>query len=329
MPTLYTTGEECHDFCALLPHAETGVAFTNSVACRTLQATDGENPTASCAAAAPGGGDVCGKTCETYCEIFAKLCAGYCHDNPNTCLESDPDCVRRCGGLRVDGATRALPGGTYDKDDNYDLDDSLQCRVRHLVAAVSKPELHCGHAAFVPTAHCSDPDDQAPSCDDFCKLTVEGACVGPFQVYENETQCVKVCDAMAQAGHQGKNGDTRVVGSPTDTVGCRWNHAHFALLHPETHCPHIGPGGESVCGDNCEFFCLLKAQACGGSELPADCQASCSNIPNPEKFTLAAAKKGGNTLECRLLHVMRALEKPQTAADECPVVNGDKACSAN
>src|SRR5882672_7390333 len=170
------------------------------------QALDTENQSASCSRAGPGGGGWCGALCDTYCAVFPLVCGAFCNKHPDNCTGMDADCQRRCIGLHVKGATQDLSGGPYNKDE-FSSGDSLQCRIRYLVDAVSTPDPYCGYAAFNPTGKCSDPDEQLPRCEDFCKLTVSAACVDALSVYESDTQCRAVCGAMVRAGKQGTDGD--------------------------------------------------------------------------------------------------------------------------
>jgi hypothetical protein len=124
-----------------------------------------------------------------------------------------------------------------------------------------------------------------------------------------------------------------------NTMGCRSWHTFNSLIDPGSHCGHTGPGGDGHCGvdtpdatGNCASYCKLAQVACAadfttkfGSE--AACLVDCSTQPDAfgakhdSKYRIATAQTG-NTLQCRLLHVSRALSD----ATECPSALGQGMC---
>jgi hypothetical protein len=342
-PAVYSDENSCRKFCTKLEEDEyivkMGTRTVDPIECRTRWVNDNENPIASCSAGSPTGGAECGNICELYCELYRDTCTDFCEDDPSVCtVPPEDDCVRQCESLRVDGKSATLKGGTYDQVANYN-DDSLQCRVLHLVNAISGGTTHCGHSGFNSNSHCVDDPTAAPNCSEYCKV-VEGACTadGDTAVYESLDQCAAVCDAMTDADLLGTNGDGAYTadGPPEDspnTIGCRRTHSYFAFAAPENHCSHAGPLGAPACVEPCESFCVLKQQACPADPEQTDeqCMAECAKIEGANEapdYTVAAGKDGGD-FNCRVLHLVRALELDEDArGPECGIVAGTTRCPA-
>jgi len=124
-----------------------------------------------------------------------------------------------------------------------------------------------------------------------------------------------------------------------NTMGCRSWHTFNSLIDPASHCGHTGPGGDGHCGldapdktGNCVAYCRLAETACGTGfaakyASQTACQVDCSTQPDAfgakqdNKYKIATSLTG-NTLQCRLLHVSRALSD----AAECPSALGQDAC---
>jgi hypothetical protein len=138
-------------------------------------------------------------------------------------------------------------------------------------------------------------------------------------------QCKAVCAALPP----GTNGD-----QSQNTAGCRLYHCYNSLLNPLGHCGHTGPGGDAHCGTdmpddtgNCHAYCILLEKACGADFMTkyggvqANCQKECSALPGAKKdsgYKISMAQTGA-TVQCRLLHVSRALSDMA----ECPAAFGN------
>ena len=120
-------------------------------------------------------------------------------------------------------------------------------------------------------------------------------------------------------------------------------------MDPDTHCPHTGPGGDGHCGSNalpatgdtgnCDSYCLLAAKACTVTASPTDnftttfpggqtdCLSQCVKLsgagPSLPYSVAPAMLPKGNTLQCRLLHVSRALTTPTA---DCAAALGAAPC---
>ncbi|HEY1533342.1 MAG TPA: hypothetical protein VGF76_04975 [Polyangiaceae bacterium] len=330
----YADISTCLGICALIPPGSAIEKTGNSLVCRLNQLAIQESPSAepsslaeACARSGPGGNGACGTDCESYCQLYKAACQA---DQPNLTSEQyDQDtCVSKCQGLS--------DPGTFDTDLNY-TGDTLQCRLVHTSAATVDPATHCVHAQLqaqgqaIPPGPCTDDPKSAPDCDSFCTLEM-AECQGPDQIYADTPQCLAVCGALPL----GTIGDTS-----QNTVGCRKYHSYNAMLDPDTHCSHTGPGGDGHCGDmatgNCESYCILAEAACGAT-VPgvsptatfettylnsAGCQKACAKLPGAAHDSGYSLDAKGNNVQCLLLHASKALSTP---ADDCAAALGAAPC---
>jgi hypothetical protein len=330
----YADISTCLGICALLPPGSPIEKTGNTLACRVNQLAIQESPSAeaatlpeACARSGPGGNGACGSNCESYCQLYKAACLA---DQPDlTSAQYDQDtCVAKCAGLD--------DTGTFDTDVNY-TGDTLQCRLIHTSAATVDPETHCVHAQLQaqgqanPEGPCTDDPKSAPDCDSFCTLEM-AECQATDQIYADKSQCLAVCKALPI----GTVGDTS-----QNTVGCRKYHSYNAMLDPDTHCSHTGPGGDGHCGDmatgNCESYCILAQAACSATVTgvpptatfettyidPAGCQKACAKLPgaaHDSGYTLTAT---GSNVQCLLLHASKALTTP---GDDCAAALGAAPC---
>ncbi len=340
----YSDRSTCLGICALLPPGEAIEKTGNTVVCRLNQLSNqlitGEASTLAdtCAKAGPGGADVCGSNCESYCQLYQAACQA---NQPQLDMTPQYDsklCVAACQGLR--------DTGSFDTDANYH-GDTLQCRLVHTSAATVNPEEHCVHAqlqaqgqALPDPGPCLDDATKVkPDCDSYCQLEL-AECTGNDAAYEDSAQCHAVCEALDKG---------LVTDISQNTVGCRKYHSYNALVDPDTHCPHTGPGGDGHCGSdalpatgdtgNCDSYCLLASKACTAVTSPlnnfttafpsgqAQCLSQCVKLngagPSLPYSVAPASLPKGNTVQCRLLHVSRALTAP---ADECDAALGAAPC---
>jgi hypothetical protein len=315
---VYRTDEACQGLCNSLPLGDIDEpADTNTIACRLEHAIlAGESEaTLNCGAAGPGGGNLCGSDCESYCYLFDQICG-----SP---FDTNEECLDKCRAFRDEP--------TFDVNAYYDV-DSVECRLIHLANA-SNDESHCGHAAFQSNDHCYPPKDAEPVCEDMCRVAMV-ACQGEDSVYDDTATCLATCGALPK----GTNTDTE-----QNTVGCRHYHSYNSILGPATHCSHAAPGGAGHCGEideglgNCESYCWLAETACptafaavfpGGEE---ECIPACQEFPgvtnNPdtidvnetEQYSVALGEERNPAFvwQCRILHVSRALVRGTNDAVEC------------
>ncbi len=321
---LYATDDTCYGICKHLDLGDPNEPTGDTLACRSNQLTLAQQTNEPggaadyCAHAGPATNGACATNCESYCSLYTAVCNG--PNAPVTAPIEPDDCVAKCKGLTDTHG--------FDVNTNY-YGDTLQCRFVHTSAATLDASEHCPHAALPATGPClgMDPTMVVPDCTSFCQLeTTE--CTGALQQYDTVAQCMDVCGALDKGTADDESGNT---------VACRKYHSYNALLDPNTHCPHTGPGGDGHCGSvalpdsgstgNCESYCTLFASACASDfsatfKDQATCDAACAMLdgagPN-SGYSIAAS---GNNVQCRLLHTARAFEDPT----ECAAAQGAAPC---
>lgn len=164
-------------------------------------------------------------------------------------------------------------------------------------------------------------DGGAPAslCDEYCQI-VEATCTDDQDQWFSSTLCLLHCELLPQ----GERGDQ--VGN---TVGCRLFNAERAQVNGEfaIHCPRAGPGGDGVCGSNCESYCTVMQQACAAEFTEdhngiVDCIDDCTaNVPDLGGYN--ASIQEGNSIQCRLYHLGAATDDPD---QHCEHAAGDAIC---
>lgn len=321
---IYPSHEICETLCAHFPAGDSDNPEGNTVACRAEQArlagTTGE-PRVHCPSAGPGGNARgnnvgCGTDCEAYCYLHPRLC-----DIEGESPLEEEECLRQCAGLREKP--------TFSIDVDYDGEDSLECRLVHLTSAAAAPDAHCWHAAMAPRPEspCDDLPGAPVQCDVYCDLVMT-ACVDDHQMYENTEQCLATCEALPPGSAEDEI---------EDTVGCRRYHSYNALAAPAAHCLHAGPTGDGHCGtENCTSYCTILQAACesefavefqdGADAGPlGGCVEACMRLDgaNADESNYSVNPEAeGDTLGCRTLHAVRALND----ANECAAAFGGAPC---
>jgi hypothetical protein len=175
-----------------------------------------------------------------------------------------------------------------------------------------------GTSAVAPTAGAGGGSDSL--CATYCSQVQDG-CTGDFAVYTSDSTCLGVCGALPA----GSAGDE--IG---DTVECRLRQVTNAVEtgEPDQHCPKAGPGGDGVCGQNCESYCVLLQSLCTAHfdatfDGLAACTAACADLPDVGGFSTAINQ--GDSIQCRLWHVSAAAVDPST---HCPHAAGEGPCAA-
>jgi len=151
------------------------------------------------------------------------------------------------------------------------------------------------------------PSGRASLCEQYCAAVMTG-CTGEHTQYTDLDACLSECPYFAE-------------GSPEDTSGntlyCRLNYALKAPSEPVTYCTWAGPGGDDMCGSNCEGFCTLMTAACTPSTAASNdyfpdndaCLAACESLPQvgPYDAVDTSITGGADNYECRLYHVGAAI----------------------
>jgi hypothetical protein len=159
-------------------------------------------------------------------------------------------------------------------------------------------------------------------CREYCSTVME-ACTDENAVYPRIETCLGVC-ARLEPGDEFEH-------TNANNVACRLRQARLALRSPDdarTTCRSAGPGGDGICGTNCEAYCELLDETCPKEFAEIDdCPEICKGIPDLRAGSLLAE---GNTLQCRLLHVGNATLDTKThcphssAAPTKPCIDNDE-----
>jgi hypothetical protein len=102
--------------------------------------------------------------------------------------------------------------------------------------------------------------------------------------------------------------------SSGNTLGCRITHANNAAGNANLHCRHAGPGGDAVCGANCEGFCTIVLGSCTGGQQQfggdlGTCMTACAGFATAPPYVANAT---GDNFACRLYHATAAAANPTT-----------------
>ncbi len=135
-------------------------------------------------------------------------------------------------------------------------------------------------------------------CADYCTRALTN-CKGDLELYPNLEFCLAVCAALPPGERTDTSGNT---------VGCRLHFAQSAAsIEKELNCSAAGPGGNGICGDNCESWCTLEANVCPSIYASTDdCMAACQTFPVLGSYNDTIPTQSGNSFECRLYHVTAA-----------------------
>ena len=155
----------------------------------------------------------------------------------------------------------------------------------------------------------------APTCADYC-AKIATNCTAANQQYSSAATCMASCALFPV----GTTADTS-----GNTLGCRAYHANNAATGPTVHCRHAGPGGDGVCGANCDGFCTIVQGACSTQPTPpyADkpaCMAACANFATTPVYDQSV--QTGNSLACRMYHATAATTTPSPHCNHVKIAGG-------
>ena len=203
----------------------------------------------------------------------------------------------------------------------------LEARLLRLAGlALVLASVDCSSALGIEDASCdpalsechaskaSDAVQSSPLCEEYCD-SVLANCQGAFGVYVGRATCLSVCRLLPEGGV----GDTHV-----NSVRCRLHQAQLAaeVDEPGVHCPGAGPGGDALCGSNCDGLCTLMLGACRVFDSEEACQADCRSVPDQNGFNIS--QSAGNSLQCRLWHASAA---SQADVPHCVHASGSAPCT--
>lgn len=155
-------------------------------------------------------------------------------------------------------------------------------------------------------------------CERYCS-TVTEHCTGSFAVYTSYGTCLAVCDRLPEGTEGARTGNS---------LQCRLGAAQSAKGEVPHYCPIAGPGGNGVCGTNCESLCSLRARVCAGFSAGdlESCSSECAKLQDLGNYStdLDVGQYAGPHVQCRLYHLSAA------AADDpeqhCSHVDGAAPC---
>lgn len=167
-------------------------------------------------------------------------------------------------------------------------------------------------------------------CDTYCDL-IQSACTGQNQQFASPEACHGMCATYPPG---------TLFDDTSDTLGCRIHlllQSRAMIESPE--CRAAGPGGEGVCGANCDSFCVSMMVVCPGSYADLeDCHRACSSLVDCHDYAVPASgaqSPDDPSLQCRIYHLSaaaqdlgsrsgRELTEPQT--HHCPHAAGLTKC---
>jgi len=146
------------------------------------------------------------------------------------------------------------------------------------------------------------------TCANYC-TAITANCTGTNQQFSGMNECMSSCMHYPVGVAADTSGNT---------LGCRTYHAGAAMTGPDVHCRHAGPGGDGVCGANCESFCALVLGECTGALMQyggdmGTCMTACAGFATTPAYN--SSQTSGNTFACRLYHATAASVNPTT---HCP-----------
>jgi hypothetical protein len=153
-------------------------------------------------------------------------------------------------------------------------------------------------------------------CERYCGEVME-TCTGEYQLYASTETCLGTCAHLAA----GTEGDTE-----GNTIECRRTQAQRArqTLERGEYCRRAGPGGDGVCGTNCEGFCAIVIPVCGATAFGSDeeCLEVCSGVPDSHDYHVPVPNE--DSIQCRLYHATSST----VATEHCSHARGDIKCVA-
>jgi hypothetical protein len=153
-----------------------------------------------------------------------------------------------------------------------------------------------------------DAGQGAVSCAEYCGV-LQKNCTAPTEVFVSVAGCLAACKTLPLGTRADTSGNT---------VGCRLHYATSAgtIGEKDANCSAAGPGGNSVCGTNCDGFCSIVQATCSGIYATERiCNLACERIPDKQSYNDTILT--GNSVQCRLYHasaatVDQALHCPHT-----------------
>ena len=168
------------------------------------------------------------------------------------------------------------------------------------------------------------------TCQSYCEL-LQSTCVGANAQFSSIDACLGLCSTFPPGSLDDTDGNT---------LGCRIHVLETAKAMIESSdCAAAGPGGNGVCGSNCESYCTSMMVVCPQTfESLGDCTAVCAPLIECGTYAVGATTPNNPSIQCRLYHLSAASINIQSAmagtptdsqTTHCPHASGQTECIAD
>jgi hypothetical protein len=170
----------------------------------------------------------------------------------------------------------------------------------------------------------------ALSCESYCNLLQE-TCVGNNLQFSSIDACIGLCSTFPVGTLDDKSGHT---------LGCRIHVLETSKAMIESSdCAAAGPGGNGVCGSNCESYCISMQTVCPASYESGElCHDACQPLIECGDYYVDPNITPDNpSVQCRLYHLSAAAinllgatpgEQTDSQIKHCPHADGTTECIA-
>jgi hypothetical protein len=155
-------------------------------------------------------------------------------------------------------------------------------------------------------------------CNEYCDK-VMNICTGDNAVFPKREQCMGFCTKL-------EPGDDEEF-EKTNTVACRLHVLASAALEA-SDCKAAGPGGNGICGTDCDAYCTVYPLACPKDFAYGDtagCLKACNGLVDQDRYNLTDDHEG-DTIECRLVHTSSATVAPDEHCPHATIVPAEPWC---
>jgi len=194
---------------------------------------------------------------------------------------------------------------------------------RTLIAVSVLTAAFAGCRAIIGVQERELTDAGALSCESYCSLVTD-VCTGAHQQYASAAICKELCATFPVGTLDDAN---------TNTLGCRIREAEAIRDNGEVAlCTAAGPGGDGICGSNCEAYCTGLEQLCASQFASFSAPDAGSCVPNCKTQIAdcggyaADATRNDDTMQCRLFHLTSAAGD---AVTHCPHTIGQEGVCAD
>lgn len=168
----------------------------------------------------------------------------------------------------------------------------------------------------------------ALSCEAYCE-TIQSVCAGNNLQFSSTDACIGLCSTYPVGTLDDESGNT---------LGCRIHVLETSQAMIEgSDCAAAGPGGDGVCGSNCESFCTSMVTVCPQSfESKGDCMAVCDPLADCGTYSVDPNTTPDDpSVQCRLYHISAAAiailgatpgELTPSQTKHCPHADGTTEC---